>query len=178
MTQEEANEALLSAAHKGDVEALKAALAAGADANVPTGYGRSIADILAFNGRAEGLKLLIDSGADVTHCSALITAAYVGYDECVKMLVAAGADVNAPNDCDETPLMYMVEYGCADAVRMLLDAGADVHAVSSVNDKKVQLKPSCPQPQKEEIRELLSTAKKMLNYLLNKKKCRLIYYLL
>ena len=33
MTQEEANEALLSAAEEGDVEALKSALAAGADVN-------------------------------------------------------------------------------------------------------------------------------------------------
>ena len=45
--------------------------------------------------------------------------------EGVRMLVDAGADVDAAGDLDETPLHVAVRHGLADAVACLLQAGAD-----------------------------------------------------
>lgn len=103
MSKEEANEALLSAAEEGDVEALKAALAAGADVNVTAdNFGCTTALMLAAeNGYAECVKILIDAGADVNaECefgdTALSLATLHDQDACVEILKAAGAE----GDCE------------------------------------------------------------------------------
>lgn len=103
MSKEEANEALLSAAEEGDVEALKAALAAGADVNATAdNFGCTTALMLAAeNGYAECVKILIDAGADVNaECefgdTALSLATLHDQDSCVEILKAAGAE----GDCE------------------------------------------------------------------------------
>ena len=46
------------------------------------------------------------------------------YDEGLKALIKAGADVNANNDA---PLIIAVDYGRAGAVKILIASGADVN---------------------------------------------------
>ncbi len=58
----------------------------------------------------------------------LMYAALVGSVDAMKLLLAAGADVNARNAVDATALMWSVQDIAK--VRLLLDAGADVNARS------------------------------------------------
>ena len=78
MNQEEANKLLLEAAESQDLEDIKKALDAGADINYP----------------------------DPEYCgeTALCYARHDG--ECVKYLLAHGADVHARNNVGATPLHY------------------------------------------------------------------------
>ena len=62
--------------------------------------------------------------------SPLMYAAALGSLETVKVLVEAGADVNAPNDFGATPLMWCA--GDAAKVRYLLSKGAGVNARSKL----------------------------------------------
>ncbi len=48
--------------------------------------------------------------------------------EVVKLLLAAGADVNAGDVMGMTPLHHAVSEGCLDDVKLLIGAGADVNA--------------------------------------------------
>ena len=50
-----------------------------------------------------------------------------GNEELVRMLVEAGADVDAPGWMDETPLHAAIEKGNIEIVRILVEAGADVN---------------------------------------------------
>lgn len=83
MTKEEANDAPNDAAFAGDVEALKAALAAGADVNV----------------------------VDVTERTPLLVASMNGYVEAMKALLEAGADVDAVDSDGDTALISILQYG-------------------------------------------------------------------
>ena len=53
-------------------------------------------------------------------------AAYSGNVECVRMLLAAGADVNAAYD-GWTALMSAASKGKIECVKLLIDAGADLN---------------------------------------------------
>lgn len=55
-------------------------------------------------------------------------AAGLGYTDCMKALLKAGADVNAKTKDEETALMLAVDGGHMDCVKALLEAGADVNA--------------------------------------------------
>ena len=48
--------------------------------------------------------------------------------EAMKVLIAAGADVNAKDKYGITTLMHVAENGLLDEVKLLIDAGADVNA--------------------------------------------------
>jgi ankyrin len=89
------------------------------------------------------LSLLCEMGAQVNlrgnrGKTALHWAAVVepredrSFQHTVKRLVAFGADVNARDENDRTPLSCAVNTGCAARVSELLDYGADVGAVDSM----------------------------------------------
>ena len=101
----------------------------------------------AKNGDSAAIRLLLEHGADPNarqknQTTALMLAAGLGRGtgafnkdyateaellEAVKILVAAGADVNATNDTDETPLHYGAQ-ASDDIVRFLADKGAKLDA--------------------------------------------------
>ena len=68
--------------------------------------------------------------------SKLLEAAKNGETELVKLLIAAGADVNQADKDGETPLHNAAIFGHAECVKLLLAAGADVNAKGNakVND--------------------------------------------
>ena len=72
----EADRALLDAANDGNIKAVKQHLAAGADVNAKSKFGRT----------------------------PLHHAAYFGHKEVAELLIAEGADVNAKDDDGATPL--------------------------------------------------------------------------
>lgn len=70
---------------------------------------------------------LIDRGAAVnrTGWSAILYAATGADPQMVRLLLAAGADLNARNPAGSTPLIMAARFGSDDVVMALLAAGAD-----------------------------------------------------
>lgn len=54
-----------------------------------------------------------------------------GAFQVVKVLINAGADVNAKNDSGETPVQRAAAHGHRDVVRLLVDAGAEVDMLTA-----------------------------------------------
>lgn len=123
--------AFVQAAHRGDLEAVNAALKAGIDVNATPEYGWTALHSAAERSHVEVLKRLIEVGADVNateylDVTALHWAAARGPVEAVKALIDAGADVNAHCVQHDTPL---VAAGEEDIIEALIEAGADVNGV-------------------------------------------------
>jgi len=119
MSQHE--KALIAAARAGDVEGVKAALAAGADIHSSTDGALCFA---ADFGHAEVVGVLLASGSHI-HASddaALCWSASQGHAEVVRILLAGGADIHAR--CDAALRWAALEHHEA-TVRVLLAAGAD-----------------------------------------------------
>jgi cytohesin len=47
---------------------------------------------------------------------------------CVAVMIELGAEVNTPDECCSTPLMYAAQ-GCLEIVKLLIEAGADPNAL-------------------------------------------------
>ena len=62
------------------------------------------------------------------HCAAI-----QGYDDAVEVLIRDGADVNAVDECNETPIHCAAENGHVDVAKVLIQNGADVNAVDENN---------------------------------------------
>ena len=122
-------------------EAVKLLLAAGAEVDAKDNEGRTALSFAKERGKEEIVRLLCDAGADEKLCSdsyddsrydaeggrTEIFSARTAKD--VKLLLAVGADVNARNKYDGTPLMDLVQSDASvGAVREMLAAGADVEA--------------------------------------------------
>ncbi len=82
----------------------------------------------------ECVKVLLQAGANVNHCNHRgWTALYqsVGNAEIMKLLIDAGAEIDAADDCDMTPLAHCAHsYGSEEhlaCMRLLIEAGADIN---------------------------------------------------
>ncbi|MBI4904610.1 MAG: ankyrin repeat domain-containing protein [Acidobacteria bacterium] len=134
----------------GDVEKARLLIAAGADVNAASGTGRTPLHVAAAAaGGAPIVKMLLDAGAKVDVKDRLdsIPAVWVGggkgtplLDACrvgdlasVKLLIGAGADVNATDSHNATPLSEAAVSGRKDIVRFLLDNKASVNVSVAMN---------------------------------------------
>jgi len=123
------------AAIDGDIEAVKQAIADGADVNAKVDqFGSTSLHYAAVQGRKEITELLIAAGADVNAKdreiggTPLHSAVGEGHKEVVELLIAKGADVNAKNDSGSTPL-HKAAYGdYKEIAELLITAGADANA--------------------------------------------------
>ena len=181
---------LQSAAFRGDVEAVAAALEQGVDVNGWLGRGRKMLHNAVCLGHLELVKLLIERGADVDANSVIFGrplhyAASKGHREVVKVLIEAGADVNAPNVRGKTPLDWSLARGHADVTALLRQHAAGRGSVqrpvprlkmpvrssrSGPGGKRGKRGPSLPEiclaAQKgdvEKVRELLAADSNSLN---------------
>jgi ankyrin repeat protein len=81
-------------------------------------------------GKADNLRVLINADGNVNlrgfwyRETPLIAAAKSGNDECVKILIEAGADMKAVDDYGTTVLIAAAASGNERSVRLLLEAGA------------------------------------------------------
>jgi uncharacterized protein len=97
-------QSLHSAAEAGDLDALKALIAGGADPDEFNEVGDTPLIVAALAGRTEVTKVLISAGADVNRGdeaefrSPLMLAAGAGHVGVVKLLLESGAIANASDD--------------------------------------------------------------------------------
>ena len=139
------NTPLHEAVEQGDVEMVKILVAAGADVNAEGFMSRTPLTLAAEEGATEIMQILLGSGPDADTpadgedkeaastpsigSEALYTAVEKGDHEMVRLLVEAGADVNAAEGFGgNTPLHEAVEQGDVEMVKILVAAGADVNA--------------------------------------------------
>ncbi len=121
------------AAMNGDVEAVRALLRQGADANAPQGDGLTAIHWAAEKGIAELAEILIYAGANVRSVTRnggytpLHLAARGGHAPVVETLLGAGADPAAmTTTTGVTALHLSAKAGSAEAVTALVNAGVDV----------------------------------------------------
>ena len=141
---------LVEAADRGDLETVRALIAAGVDLDareylpfrrlvtalyVASAAGhREVASALVAAGA--GVDVRIESDASVrpgqlSNATPLAGAARGGHVELIRLLAAAGADSDArPDPGGPTPLMAAARDGRDDVVRALLELGADVNAAT------------------------------------------------
>ena len=104
--------ALIEAARAKDAIAVKAQIAAGADLNASC-YGSTALQWAAENGDLPSLRALIEAGADpdqgahaYTPATALTLAASKDHTDCIRFLIATGADVNAKDNGGRTAMGF------------------------------------------------------------------------
>ncbi len=116
-------------------------LARGADPNAIKKGRRAIITYAASYGNPEIIRKLIEAKAIVNpekqNWSPLTEAARGNHVEAMKILIKAGANVNAQAQDGWTVLMMAVSYGKErpEAVRMLIDNGADVNLRDKYDEK-------------------------------------------
>jgi ankyrin repeat protein len=122
------------AAMRGDREAVRAALARGADVNAAQVDGTTALHWAVERDDVEMADLLLDARARVgartrEGVTPLQLAATNGSAVMIARLIRAGAEVNAPlTPSGDTALMLAARTGKSDAIRGLMEAGADVNA--------------------------------------------------
>ena len=121
-TLEELNDALISSANSGDVEAVKIALAHGADPNAFSGFPlRSVA----FYNYVDVCRVLLEKGADPNRNNPLRIACCWASFDVARMLLQHGAD---PTVHDNESIRVIVEeefFEDLDFIAMMLSYGAD-----------------------------------------------------
>jgi len=127
-------EALFAEIMSGDLQQVKAAVAAGARVNAQhEKYGWTPLMEACQNEKWEIAKCLIDLGADVNRrdkydYTMLMRAADDGDVNAIKLLTAAGADTEMKNNYRKTALMLAFKQHQKEAAEALLDAGANLWA--------------------------------------------------
>lgn len=108
----------------------------GADVNSKGDFGDSVLMFACEQGYLALADFLLARGADINQVNdhvfkgrtALMSAAWAGQVEAVKLLLAHDAGVNVADSGKETALFKAANRGYAEVVWLLLDNGADVHA--------------------------------------------------
>lgn len=122
--------ALFAAMYARDLEAFRAALAAGANANARSDNGVPVLVLTAqAKDGAPFVAALVDAGAlvnvrPVNGTTPLIAAVESGNVESVRKLLSAGANVTLADHIKRTPLQVASGWKHPEITRILLDAGA------------------------------------------------------
>lgn len=121
---------LINAVQSGDLDAVRAHLAAEADVKHTDGNGLTALHWAADEGRTDIVKELIKAGANVNsrhkQLSPLNLAALRNHADTVAELIRAGADVDYRGPDGLTALGLAEEWGHAETAKILREAGATV----------------------------------------------------
>ena len=150
LSNEEADKALLEAAGKGSIEAVKQHLAAGANVNVKRAwYGQTPLHIATRSGQEQTVQLLIEKGASVNAkdnggWTPLYRAVESGNRNMVELLISNGAYVNAtggvekgslpgtqPRESGFTALHKAAAVGHMEICQLLIAKGAKLNSKDS-----------------------------------------------
>lgn len=150
-TLELINMELLQSAQLGTVSEVQTLLDKGADINFRNENNQTAVMIAAFEGHVDAVIELVKRGADCNARDVLgntalmysaseklslneklmrwlntaISASSDAYHAIAKILITAGADINAHNNDGETPLIYAISAGDCAMVQLLLEEGAN-----------------------------------------------------
>ena len=128
---------LLAAAHKGNVAEIRKLLAAGNDANVRDGWGRTPVQVAAYGSHRDAIRALKAGGADMRAFDRqrydVITISAVKDDATtMRLAIELGGDPKATTSpYDGTALIAAAHLGHDEVVRNLLDAGANVDHINN-----------------------------------------------
>lgn len=129
-----------AAARDGDVGAVRAALAGGANANDEGEGGTTPLLWAAYHSSVELVSVLLGAGADPNAANLfgvtpLLQASRSGDLAVMRALLGGGADLASAVRDGETPLMAVARAGNVEAVRLLLEHGADPNAVEALENQ-------------------------------------------
>jgi hypothetical protein len=99
-------------------------------AHVNTSGGVDALDLAIETGRVETARLLIGAAGSLDAIR-LLGATRARNLDMVRLLLASGADVNAPRPDGLTPLIISAMFNDRDIMNVVLEAGADVNAVTT-----------------------------------------------
>ncbi len=128
------NEALQSGVQSGDVDAVNAALAAGADPNLEFGAGVTALIAAIQRDDAQLVEAIIDGGADLElanreNRTPLTIAAGIASGEVVQVLLDAGATIEVFSDdvYNASPLHAAAQGRNPEALKVLVTSGVDIN---------------------------------------------------
>ncbi|KAF6782827.1 ankyrin repeat domain-containing protein 52 [Colletotrichum sojae] len=127
--------ALGAACDKGNLEAVRLVMEAGANIDMVDHRRRTPIYAASHNGHVDVIKILLEKGADVSVASQsgwtpLNAASDGGHLEVIKVLLEKGADVSVADNDGWTPLNAASSKGHLEVVKVLLEKGADISVAS------------------------------------------------
>jgi len=131
--------ALHAAAHRGDLGALRQALAAGAAVDSRDGHGRTPVHVATFARQREAIKMLAAAGAQLgllenDRYDAVTIAAVADDEDTLRVLLALGASAKLTTSrYDGTALIAAAHLGHDGVVRQLIAAGAPLDHVNNLH---------------------------------------------
>ena len=119
---------MMHAADAGHLAVAKVLVEAGANLNRKESHGYTALMLAKRYGKVEVASFL--QAAVEAQSKEFVAALQKGDAQAVKDVIARGAEVDARDPSDFTPLMFAAQNGKADIATVLLDAGATVDAAS------------------------------------------------
>ena len=128
--------AFLIAVNRGNTEAVRRLLAAGAPVDQPAAYGGTALHMAAAQNNAAMVRVLLEAGADVRatneyRSTPLMVAAANGSQECAQLLLDHGAQINAVDGHGQSAIARAMQRGQLDMLDFLADRGADLAAADN-----------------------------------------------
>jgi hypothetical protein len=126
--------------HKGKIDAFKELY----KSNPELRHARPWVFNAACDGQPEAVTFLLQQGhspdersQDSTQTSALCAACSEGHVDCARVLIQAGASIQAAS-IDDNPLISAIPKDSLECVKLLVDAGVDIHKSYKLEDGRLR----------------------------------------